>query len=945
MGREHELAEITAALDRAADEQPSMLLITGDAGLGKTTMVREALRRASAKGFATIVGAAAPGARGLAFGPVRAALRDLPALCGPDVLDAALLHRPAVLPLLPGAPAISAASAERADLYVDLLAFLGELSEQQPLVMALEDLHWADYSTLELLDFLARNLAGERLVLLATVRTDEPDADEYATRTLAELGRLQDVRAVQLSGLSRDDLARLVVGERGIVPTPAVIEDLAARVDGNPFFAVELLRADAETAALPKSIRDALGLRLGQLSDRDRQHLRAAAVVGQEVDPELIAAFLGRSVEEVEEACRAARQAEVLVVDPVDGVLRFRHGLYREQAYSELMAGERRRLHDRLADHLVADPGTPPAVLAYHYEGAGRLAEALVHTLRAARTAARARGSLDAIRHYRRTVELWPAVPDAVTVTGAGLVEVLEEASACSLNVGVTEQAAPFLETLLDELDPAAAPEQWAMTAAVLSEVRWEMGQTDEAFQLLDRADERLQGRPASPARVRLLERRSYQAFDTGQLQAAERAGIEAVAVATEVADAELQAVALGRLGLAHVTLGDVEGLDELRASLQLARSLGPCHEAAREAINLLAVLHAAGDMEAAEQTAQELLASIDRIAVGPDDRALIVALRARIATARGEFHRAADELAGTVVPTTLRYREYLTLAEAELAVATGDFGRAAERLESTATTDALLPGLHRAVVAAELAVRSGEPAVAREIVGSKLELAESYPEVTHLRLCALALESMEDDDPVADEYLARAERKYGALARNPVIAAPALDALVEAVRLQHALLRHLPPPPSAEAGIRAADQVGLRLLAGWSRLQLARSLVESGSDRAHAGRLAAEVYAWASAAGSGPLRSATEDLVRRARLDVGVVARPTEGDLGLTDRETEVLKLVAAGRTNREVAAQLYISPKTASVHVSNILRKVGAANRGEAAAVAHRRGLVSAP
>jgi DNA-binding CsgD family transcriptional regulator len=349
--------------------------------------------------------------------------------------------------------------------------------------------------------------------------------------------------------------------------------------------------------------------------------------------------------------------------------------------------------------------------------------------------------------------------------------------------------------------------------------------------------------------------------------------------------------------------------------------------------------------MDAAEQTAQELLASIDRIALGPDDRALIVALGARIATARGELCRAADELAGTVVPTTLRYREYLTLADAELAVATGDFDRAGERLQSTATTDALLPGLHRAVVAAELAVRTGEPSVAREIVGSKLDLAEVYPEVTHLRLCALALEATADDDAAADDYRARAERKYEALARHPVIAAPAVDALVEAVRLHHALVRHLPPPPSAEAGIRAADQAGLRLQAGWSRLLLARCLVESGTDRAGAGRLAAEVHGWASAAGAGPLRSATDDLARRARLDVGGVARATDGDLGLTEREAEVLKLVAAGRTNREVAAQLYISPKTASVHVSNILRKVGAANRGEAAAVAHRRGLVVAP
>src|SRR5207248_11448611 len=142
--------------------------------------------------------------------------------------------------------------------------------------------------------------------------------------------------------------------------------------------------------------------------------------------------------------------------------------------------------------------------------------------------------------------------------------------------------------------------------------------------------------------------------------------GDEAVKVADRVGDTELRAVALGRLGLARVTLGQPEGVGDLCESLRLARTLGPCHEAARAAINLLVVLHAAGDMADAERTADELLDAIDQIAVGPDDRAVMTAIGARIRTARGQLHKAADDLAGAVVPTTLRYREYLALADAE---------------------------------------------------------------------------------------------------------------------------------------------------------------------------------------------------------------------------------------------------------------------------------------
>lgn len=954
IGRDRELEQLSAALERAAGERPTAVLITGDAGVGKTTLMRAALERAESRGFATLVGAAAPGARGLAFAPLRAALRAVPERYPKEQVEAVLRTRSGVAALLPGAavptspepprPGETAAAHEPAELYVEVLGFLGELSERRPVVLALEDLHWADYSTLEMLDFVARNLAGEPLVLLLTVRTDEPEADDYVMRTLAELARVQGVESIALGGLTRAALGELIADVRGTPPDAATVDALFGRAEGNPFYAAELLHAGASSSGLPPSVRDALRVRLAQLGDRHRQLLRAAAVVGQGVEADLLAAFLHLPPEDVASACRAALQAGVLVDDPIDGQVRFRHALLQEQAYSELMAGERRRLHDRLAEHLAAEPRTPPAVLAYHYDRAGRLTDALSHTLRAARTAAGAHGTLDGVHHYRRAIELWREAPDARATTGRALVDVLEEASACALNVAVAAQAAPFLDALLEELDPGREPERWAMTAAQLSELRWESGEPEEAVRLLDRAEQLLRRGAPSPATVRLLERRSYTAISTGRFGDATRDAAEAVQAATALGDTALQAVALGRLGLAHVTVGHPDGLEELRESLRVARRLGPGHEPARQAINLLVVLHAASDMDEAGPIARALLDAIDDVAIGPDDRAVITAVGVRIATARGELDRAADDLAGVVVPTTLRYREYLALADAEHAVASGDVERARARIDSIARSDALLPALHRSLIDAELAIRTGQPLIARRIVDDNLDRAESYPEVTLLRLCGLALEALEPEDPAADDYLARAERKHESLVQYPVISRTALAGLLDAVRSLHGVVQRRPPGRAARSAASALDQAGLGLLAGWARLHHARGLVDTGGDRTTAAHLVANGHAWAAAAGAVPLRSAFEDLVRRARLDVGGVSRLADGDLGLTEREIQVLRLVAAGRTNREVAERLYISPKTASVHVSNILRKVGATNRGEAAVVAHRHGLMDA-
>jgi DNA-binding CsgD family transcriptional regulator len=939
VGRAAECIRISAVLDRAADQRPTVVLLVGEAGVGKTTLLREAVRRAGQQGFAVALGGAVPGASGLAFAPVRSALRAIPEAYGHQRVDELVQRHPGIEVLLPGAGATRTGNAppEPGELYVRLLDVVAELADERPLLLALEDLHWADRSTLELLSFLVRNLSGERLAVVATVRSDDAEVDPYTVRAVAELSRLQGVERLDLQPLNREELRTLATAVLGRPPGTALLDELLRRSEGNPFFAVELLAADAGLE-LPPSLREIVDLRLRLLSDGDRQVLRAGAVIGPTIDPELLAAYLERPAGDIDAALRAAIDAEILLVDPDDGTLRFRHALLHERAYSQLLAGERRRLHDRLASTLAGEPGTPAAVLAFHLERAHRHDDALVATLAAARDAG-ADGAVDAVHHYRRVVDLWPRAEQPEKVLECRLVDVLEEGVAFAMDVGVGEIARELVELLLEELDPAAEPERWVLHASALNEIYWETGRGAEADALLASA-RALLGPGASPAAVRLHERSSYTSLLVGDFATAASEAAAAVEAAEALGDPELEAVAIGRLGLAHTTTGDAVGLDELRRSMDLARGLGRGHEAARATINHLLVLHAAGDMHAASSAAAEVHQHLDDIAVGPLDRAMLEILVARIHTASGRLSEAADTLAASIEPVAIRFREHRLIAEAELAIAVGDLGWARATFADLGPSDTVLAAIHRATVEAELALRTDRPTDARRIVDDHLPIALLLPEGTVLRLCAQGIEAAPAGDAGIDHYLSLAESQHAALTAHTVICTPHLDALLADVRNLHALATGTEPPEGHRAAL-GFDEAGQVLLASWARLHHARVVVASGGDRSACTESLARAHGWAADAGANPLRTAIEDLVRRARLDVPGVERLARDDLRLTSREVEVLRLVAAGRTNREIADALYISPKTASVHVSNILRKVGAANRGEAAAVAHRHGL----
>jgi DNA-binding CsgD family transcriptional regulator len=946
VGRDGDLARSSAVLDDALAGTAGLVLLVGEAGVGKTTTLRALTGMATQRGFTCATGGCAEGVTGTSFAPFRAMFRRLAGAYDLRLVTAAIDASPAAALLFPAglrSSSPSAASPDAGELYEAVLEVVAALAEECPLLIALEDLHWADRSTLELLSFVARNLASERAVLAGTVRTEDVAPDAPTGRTIAELGRLGLTTRLDLYGLDVASLRQLVA-DAGDPLDADVVEALHERTDGNPFYALELVAAGASGAGpLPPSVTDAVEIRLETLSVDDLEVVRAAAVAGSLV-PSALAALLGRPEHDVESSLRAAVVAGVLVAEPETGELAFRHALVREVAYAGLLSSERRRLHQAVASQIEAAGGTDASVLAHHYAAAQRHADALRTSIAAARDAAGAYGSVDAVGHYSRAVAAWNIVPPADRPAALRLDDLLQEAMICAVNVGTVDEGAAFGSRLLDGLDPAVEPERWALSAARQAELRWELGDASGSEALLDRAGHHLEGRPDCVARVRVLERRAFQSVLTLRREEGLALAREALDVARRVGDPEAVVVALNRVALAATAVGEREGQALLHEAFEEAWRARLPHEMTRAAVNLLLLLHTGCRLSDATASGERVLAAADDLAVGPTSRAALTGLYARALVDCGEWDRADDLVAGIRLPNAQRLRSYVAIAVAEFATARGDIELARRMLAESRFDLVTVIALRRAFLEAELALAGGEPHVARSVADEYLPIAELLLDSSHARFSAVALRSLTKGDAVAaNDYFEAARRRADAVAAAPAGAPLDQAAWLACAAASRASVVGEPSSPLwHEAATRFGEQ-GLVVRRGRAQLEEATAIVEEGGGRENAAALAADVHAFARRLGAVPLASAVESLVRRARLDIPGIERLAEGDLGLSPREAEVLRLVADGRTNREIADELFISVKTASVHVSHILRKVGATSRGEAAAIAHREGLVT--
>src|ERR1700722_7385419 len=466
VGRRDELAQLAAAAAEVAGPgHGRLVVIGGDAGIGKSRLVQEFCDQATRDGWTTATGGCVEVAAGaLTYAALIEIFRHLNRHLGREVMaklaGAGIDDLAGLLPGVPGAqPGAGGPLLER------MLDFLVRLGEVAPAAVVVEDLHWADSSTRDLISFLARNIHAARVLLIVTYRADDLHRRHPLKSLLAELER-GDAAWIRLAGLARRDVAELVANATGA----AAVHDvpvLFGRTGGNPFFIEELLAASASLTSLPEGLRELLLDRLHALADSALGVLRPASVLGQGFTEDLLAAATGLPLPEIEDALRQAVDHNILRASA--GELRFRHDLMREAIYDDLLPAQRRRLHLAAATAIEADeaiidpPGARWGVLALHWKSAGDRVRALGASIRAARWASRVGAPAEAGDHLETALALWEQTPPQSHPGGTDRAVLLEWAAQARHAAGQALRARTLAVAAVTELAGSADVERVAL--------------------------------------------------------------------------------------------------------------------------------------------------------------------------------------------------------------------------------------------------------------------------------------------------------------------------------------------------------------------------------------------------------------------------------------------------------------------------------------------------
>ncbi|RQW99854.1 ATP-binding protein, partial [Micromonospora globispora] len=617
-----------------------------------TRLLEEFARLATDGGARVLVGQCLElGEAGLPFAPFAAALREVLRRDGPGVFSG---YEPEFARLLPELARVPAGVAAPTGLPVsdtprgylfDLVADLFQrIATGQPLVLVIEDLHWADRSTRDLIGFLVRAARTGRLLLICTYRTDELHRGHPLRPFLAELDRARGVERVDLGRLDRDGTAAILADLLGAEPTARAVDDVHGRTQGNPFFIEELAAAGDPVgcAALPETLRDLLLARVDRLPEPAQRVLRIAAAGGTRFAHELLAEVAGLPEHELEDALRAAVAAQLVVADP-DGDYEFRHALVREAVHDELLPGEHARLHARYAATIEAHPhlvaaGRAPAEIAHHWYAAHDHPRALVTARAAACAAADRYAYAEQSRLLERVLELWELVPDAADRLGMDHLRVLEETLAAATTAGDYNRAVTLTRAALAEVDTDAEPLRAARLLDQRGRLLALLGKSDGRTELRE-AYRLAAGVPDGPERVRLLADIAAHLVKIDPEQAATVAA-EAMAAAEAVGED----VALLPTRIAMLCRTDKApdlGLAELRRAEVLARESGNAPALVSALVHLSDVLFELGRYAESEQAAAAGVTEARRVGISRSTGAYLLSNRAEALIALGRWDEA----------------------------------------------------------------------------------------------------------------------------------------------------------------------------------------------------------------------------------------------------------------------------------------------------------------
>jgi DNA-binding CsgD family transcriptional regulator/tetratricopeptide (TPR) repeat protein len=984
------MAALESALEAVRQGEPAAVLIGGEAGMGKTRLIGEFTGTARAAGVRVLTGACLElGADGLPFSPFTAMLRDLVREVGPSEIAALLSssgraarelarllpeltadrspatpgEQAAVSPAtaLPAAAATDAsgypagmtAGEARAHLFEGFLTLLERLAEQRPLVLIIEDAHWADRSSRDLLAFLiGYQRAVGNLLIVVTFRSDELHRTHPLRPLLAELARIDWVDRTELPALTRGQAEELATVVLGRSPEQGFADAIYERAQGNPLFTEELLACAGECDAVPDTLADLLVQAVRRLPEDTQEVLRVASAGSGLTSDALLAQVTGLDPGKLIAAIRPAVAANVLVTSG-DGYS-FRHALIQEAVHADLLPGEHAAVHTRFAraideDPALVPPGRADIEKAHHWYSAHNTTGALAGSWRASVQASNAVAHAERLMLLDRVLELWEQVPDAAAKIGADHVQVLEEAVAAAKDAGEHQRGLAFAEHALAELDEAAEPVRVALLLRERFASQKEVGRS-RSEEDLHRALALVPESVSPSARSELLLAAAHCGINTDGPQYRAWA-VDALRLARELGNRDAESQALANLamlaaGRSQVATSDSEAFRLLTQAREIAQQASAYHPTVKLVISETHLLCGAGEFESAAVAARRGIADAERHGLARTSGAFLAINLAEPLWYLGRWDEAV-EVTGRALDLAppLRTRIGLWVANGAIALARGDLATAARRAAACRT---VLVGhgyndqhdLPVASLEIDLALAAEGPAAAVAVAAEELQrydLGLSSPRYAWPVLVSAAAAAVqapgEDATALLDRLRALAEKLdvCGPVQRAWQLSFAALDPAA-VLGLEEGDGGRL---AAADAAVAAWEAVGQPYQAAIALTHAARIALAERAGREATARLrrAARI---AQRLGAAPLIAQVADLTRRAGAD----ADPD--DPGLTSREIEVLRLVAAGQSNREIAAALVISPKTASVHVSNILAKLSAATRTEAAVKAHRLGLL---
>jgi DNA-binding CsgD family transcriptional regulator len=966
VGRDTEMARLRALLGDAAAGRAVTALVGGDAGVGKSRLVAEVMTVAERSGFTVLCGQCAEIGDSVPYLPFADAFRT-----APPPVEQVVKARPVLARLLPDggeqAQGPEPAGMARQQMFGAVLGALTELAAASPVLLVLEDLHWADATTRLLVTFLARMLRRERVAIVGTYRTDDLHRRHPLGEVVAELTRLPSVTLVELGPLPAAALAEHLSSLRSGPSrlSTALLSSLVNRAEGNAYYAEELLAASSGSpGTLPSGLAALLLARVARMSDAAQRVLRAAAVAGRRADDQLVLAVSGLDEAEYTEAVRELVAHQLLVPDGPDGY-RFRHALLREAVYGDLLPGERTRLHGRFAALLstllaTTGPGTA-AELAYHTLTSHDVPGALAASVRAGEEAERIGAPAEAHRHYDQALELWDRAADAETLAGMSRGELGLKSAVAAAASGDVPRAVHLLRHVRAAALAGDATEEFRARAG--ERLAYYLLQTDdprndhEALRVIRETAEQIPAEPPSSVRARVMATSAMAWMEAGHNATARKWAEQAGAEATRSGAAWVGADNLVTLGLISKREGDPdEAIRLFTAAHSQAVGTHMFGVELRAAYHLADARLAHGDLAGASAAAHAGVKRADAEGLGLAPYGFDVQhLHFQAHYADGAWDHAEELARSFPVWVTKQPEAVLSAMALFIDVARGNAAADERRTWLEPFWDDIFVACIARGLLAEQALWRGdtETALAEAEAALAADARHARSPVS-IRVAAVALSARADR--------AAAARSAGittTVAAEVAAGAALLDVAREGARFPARPKSVL--GPEGRGWLARAEAEYQRLIAAnapaaWEKAlaefspgyvyetartqwRLAEALALNGRHREAAG-------VWGAAAATAarlraePLRAALDDLARRLGLAPHGSRGAAEGGKGslaaLTSREHEVLNLMSRGLSNRQIGEELFISQKTASVHVSNILAKLGAATRTEAAAIA---------